>query len=197
MTIEIRKARTDSEASAAFRLRYEVYIEELGRSQRCADPVARLIHEPLDRHANLLCAYNGPRLVGTVRTNYTHCSPLAEYEQLYEMARVGAAHPGSTSVTTKLVVAREYRGTALAYRLAAATYAIALRDGILYDFVDVYPARVPFFERLGYCVHVPRAVHAEYGEVIVMRLGMRDESHLRQVGSPFLRYLLKETRAAA
>jgi hypothetical protein len=197
MAIEIRKVRTESDARAVFRFRYDVYIEELGRTQHHADHVARTIEEPLDSCANLFCAYEGPRLVGTVRTNYTWCSALGDYETLYEMQRCGTAHPDSTSITTKLVVAPDLRGSTLPYRLAAATYTSALSDGVAFDFVDVYPARVAFFERLGYRVHVPRALHPEYGEVIVMRLAMRDARHLAQVRSPFLRVLLRDARVAA
>lgn len=197
MTIEIRKVRTVSDAEAVFRLRYEVYVEELGRTQRYADHAARRIEEPLDASANVFCAYEGARLVGTVRSNYTRRSSLGEYEALYEMKRCGAAHPLNTSVTTKLVVAPDHRRSTLAYRLAVATYHVGLCDGILFDFVDVYPARVPFFERLGYRVHIPRAVHPEYGAVIVMRLGMRDAEHLAAVDSPFMRVLARAPRAAA
>jgi hypothetical protein len=197
MAIQIRKVRTASEASAVFRLRYEVYIEELGRTQRYADHAARAIEEPLDACANVFCAYDGARLVGTVRSNYTRCSPLGEYESLYQMQRCGGAHPRSTSVTTKLVVASDHRRSTLAFRLAAETYFTGLCDGVLFDFVDVYPARVPFFERLGYRVHLPQAMHPEYGAVIVMRLGMRDARHLAAVKSPFLRLLARAPRAAA
>jgi hypothetical protein len=197
MAIAIRKVRTRSEASAVFRLRYEVYIEELGRKQSHADHAARTIEEPLDASANVFCAYDGGQLVGTVRSNYARCSPLRDYEAIYEMQRCGAAHPQSTSVTTKLVVAPAYRRSMLAYRLAVATYHTGLCDGILFDFVDVYPARVPFFERLGYRIHLPQAVHPEYGPVIVMRLSMRDAQHLAMVKSPFLRVLARATRAAA
>lgn len=197
MPIEIRKVRTASEARAVFRLRYEVYVEELGRTQRHADHVARTIEEPLDACANVFCAYDGARVVGTVRSNYARCSPLDEYEALYEMPRCGAAHPQRTSVTTKLVVARDQRRSSLAYRLAVATYCTGLCDGVVFDFVDVYPARVPFFERLGYRIHLPQAVHPEYGTVIVMRLGMRDAQHLAAVKSPFLRVLARTPRAAA
>src|SRR5262245_28656693 len=122
MSIEIRKVRTESEAKAIFRLRYEVYIEALRRTQHHADHAARLIEEPLDACANLFCAYQGTRLVGSVRTNYARCSPLDEYERVYEMSRCGTEHPHSTSITTKLVVAADQRNTALAYRLAAAAY---------------------------------------------------------------------------
>jgi hypothetical protein len=197
MTIAIRKVRTTSEARAVFRLRYEVYVEELGRTQRHADHAARTIEEPLDARANVFCAYDGERLVGTVRSNYARCSPLDDYEALYEMSRCGSAHPQRTSVTTKLVVAPDHRNSMLAYRLAVATYFTGLCDGVLCDFVDVYPARVPFFERLGYRIHLPRAVHPEYGAVIVMRLDMRDARHLAAVKSPFLRVLARAPRAAA
>lgn len=197
MTIEIRKVRTSSEARAVFRLRYEVYIEELGRTQRHADHAARMIEEPLDACANVFCAYDGARVVGTVRSNYARCSPLAEYAALYEMQRCGPAHPHDTSVTTKLVIAPDYRRSSLAFRLAVATYYTGLCDGVLFDFVDVYPPRVPFFERLGYRIHLPRAIHPEYGAVIVMRLDMRDTEHLAAVRSPFLRVLSRATKVAA
>jgi hypothetical protein len=197
MAIEIRKVRTESEAKAIFRLRYEVYVEELRRTQRYADHAARTVAEPLDACANLFCAYDGARLVGTVRTNYTWRSPLEEYAALYQMQRCGSAYPHNTSVTTKLVVAPDQRSSTLPYRLAAATYAAALTDGVLFDYVDVYPARVPFFQRLGYRVHLPRVVHPEYGPVIVMRLGMRDAQHFAEVRSPFLRVLQRASRAAA
>ena len=197
MSIEIRKVRTESEAKAIFRLRYEVYIEELQRTQRHVDHAARLIEEPLDACASLFCAYQGARLVGSVRTNYARCSPLDEYERIYQMYSCGTAHPHSTSITTKLVVAADQRNTALAYRLAAAAYCAALQDGIARDFVDVYPARVAFFQRLGYRVHLPRAEHPEYGSVIVMSIDVRDAGHLHAVKSPFLRYLLRESRTAA
>lgn len=197
MAIEIRKVRTESEANAVFRFRYQVYVEELGRTQRHADHAARAVEEPLDACANLFCAYDGARLVGTVRTNYTWRSPLGDYAALYQMQHCGTAHPHSTSVTTKLLVVPDLRGSTLPYRLAAATYAAALVDGVLFDFVDVYPARVRFFQRLGYQVHLPRVVHPEYGPVIVMRLSMRDAQHLAEVRSPFLRVLLRAARAAA
>jgi hypothetical protein len=196
MALSIRAVETAREAEAVFRLRYEVYVEELNRVQHYADHASRLIREPLDTRANLFAAFDGERAVGSVRTNYTRDSSLGEYLSVYQMERLSPELLTDTSITTKLVVSSEYRNTSLGYRLAAATYRSALRDGILFDFIDVYPARIPFFERMGYTVHVPEAVHSEYGSVVVMRLGMRDAEHFRKVGSPFLRYLALEQKAA-
>jgi GNAT superfamily N-acetyltransferase len=196
MSIEIRTVDWASpEARAVYRLRYDVYVDELARTQRFADHDAREIVEPLDRDAVLLAAYDDGAVVGSVRVNYARDTDLADYAALYRMYEDGAAHPTHTSVTTKMLVAKPYRNGPLGYRLAAAAYTIALRDGILYDFIDCYPPRLPFFERLGYQVR-GQAVHAEYGEVTVMRIAVRDAVHLRAVHSPFLRYLARERAAA-
>lgn len=196
MAIQIITADTVLHTHAIFQLRYQVYVEELGRTQQYADHDTRMIREPLDETARLFVALDGPKVVGSVRTNYSCTSALGAYEALYGMDVAQSAHPGHTSITTKLLVAPSYRSTALAYRLAVATYRMALRDGILFDFIDVYPDRVPFFERLGYRVHIPEVVHEEYGRVIVMKIAVRDSAHLRRVGSPFLRYLNQELAAA-
>jgi hypothetical protein len=113
------------------------------------------------------------------------------------MQAVGRDHPCATAVTTKLLVAKAYRSSTLGYRLASAGYRAHLLAGIEHDFIDVYPARVPFFERLGYRLHRAEVPHPEYGPVIVMRLGMRDEAHLRAVRSPLLQHLLRPARSAA
>ncbi len=196
MAIRVREVKTEHEAQAVYRLRYDVYVEELQRAQRHADHAQRRIEEPLDATGHLLAAYDGERVVGTLRINYAHDSELSEYAELYEMARVGAAHPAHTSIVTKLLVASPYRNTSLAYRLCMAIYRRALADGILFDFIDVYPNRVAFFERLGYRVHIPQAIHPEYGAVVVMLLAMRDAEHLSKVRSPFLRYLQHAQLAA-
>jgi hypothetical protein len=189
MSVQVRVVQSSAEALDVYHLRYQVYVEELKRTQSYADHEARTIEEPLDKDALLFAAYDSGRLVGSVRVNYGSRCHLGEYVSLYDMERVGPAFPEHSSITTKLLVTREYRNTSLAYRLAVACYRTAVRDGILHDFIDVYPARVPFFERLGYRVHIPRAVHSEFGEVIVMTINTRDEEHFKSVGSPFLRYL--------
>ena len=196
MPIRIREAKAADAAQAVFRLRYEVYVEELGREQRHADHARRLIEEPLDASGHVLVASDGTRAVGTLRINYARHGQLSEYAALYEMARIGPAYPAYTSVVTKLLVALDYRNTSLAYRLCMSVYRRALGDGMLFDFIDVYPNRVEFFERLGYRVHLPHADHPEYGSVVVMRLAMRDADHLKKVGSPFARYL-QHAQAAA
>ncbi len=186
MSASIRLARTQAEREAVFRLRYQVYAEELNRTQRHVDHARGFIEEPLDLDGNVFVAYDGETAIGTVRTNYVSNHQLADYTSLYEMDRCGAGQAAVSSVTTKMIVARAHRSNLLGFHMAIACYEQALRDGIEYDFIDVYPGRVPFFERLGYQVHVPQVTHPEYGDVIVLRIAVRNAAHLRSVGSPFI-----------
>ena len=174
MAARIRIATTDAELEDVHRLRYTVYAEELGRVQAYANHTERTIVEPLDRGALIYVAYEGERCVGTVRVNYTATSEVGDYASLYRMAEVGADYPRHTSITTKMIVAADYRNTTLAYRLAVAGYRQMLSDGIQHDFIDVYPIRIPFFQKLGYRVHAENAYHVEFGHVTVMRLATRD-----------------------
>jgi hypothetical protein len=104
----------------------------------------------------------------------------------------------NASVTSKLVVTREYRNSTLAYRLAARTYADGLATGVRYNFVDCDRALVPFYERLGYRIY--RSIRYRYpegGEGVVMVLGVQDEAYLREVCSPFLKLYMAWKGGAA
>ena len=148
MAIDIRRPATEEEFEAIYRLRYNVYVTELGYSQRYADHVRRRIVEPMDTSASLLGAFDGSVLVGTLRTNYSKDSCLGIYEDLYDLGRVKPFHPARTSITTKFIVAREHRGTHLAIRLATETYKLGRSHGIEFNFIDCKPELVPFFEFL-------------------------------------------------
>jgi hypothetical protein len=189
MGISIRRVQGSVEADAVFALRYDVYVDELGRSSARAHGTQRCVEEPLDHCSTLLAAFDGERVVGTLRTSYAaHCD-LGYYPALYAMDDTSDAPLSRASITTRLVVAPSHRHTSLAYRLAAAAYLEAVGDGILCDYIDVFPARVPFFSRLGYVVHRASVVHPELGPVIVMRIRTDDLSHLERVRSPLLRRL--------
>ena len=196
MAVVIRRALARPELDAVFRLRYDVYLQELGRTQRHADHATRRLEEPLDASGSVTAAFDGLRVVGTLRSNYCRDSDLSEYRELYQMARVELS-PATTSVTSKLLVASEYRNSSLAYRLAAATYHEGLRAGMEDNFIDVYPERVPFFERLGFRVHIPEVSHPEFGSVVVMHLRVRDADHMSRVNSPLLGWLRRTQVVAA
>jgi GNAT superfamily N-acetyltransferase len=185
----LRPATSKEDRSAVFRLRYDVYVNEMGRTQRYADHSQCQVEEPMDTSGHVVAAFSGADIVGTVRSNLLRLtSSSGVYEDLYDFAALQPAAREYTSLTTKLIVHRDFRNTSLALQLARAAYKYGLANGVEEDFIDCNAHLVHFFERLGYTPVKP-ITHPEYGEVMLLRLGLRDQAHLSRVHSPFLRDL--------
>lgn len=184
--VDIRPVVTDHELRQVYQFRYSVYVEEMKRPQRYANHESRIVVEPLDTHAHILAAFDKDKLVGTVRINFCRDSNLNYYEELYGLREFASHHyPFAVSITTKFMVAREYRRTLLSARLATELYKLALREGIKVDFIDCNAHLESYFESLGYRRYKPPVNHHEYGQVLPMMLNLTDLNHLKHVRSPF------------
>lgn len=174
---------------AIYRVRYDVYIVEKRYAQKYVDHVRKTICEPLDENGFVYGAFADNQVVGTVRTNYASQSHLEEHFELYG---VNPRRFPNAALTTKLIVTPAYRGATLAFRLCAATYVQALRDGICYGFADCDQSMAPLYERLGFRTY--RSVRyrfPEQGEGVVMVIDLRDQAYLRKVRSPLLKHCTK------
>lgn len=185
MPITIRKAETPEDRLRVFRFRYEIYVEEMGRAQTYADHEARTIEEPFDRTGHIFLAEEDGVVVGTVRTNFGQDTDFGAYREFYGMDALSRVAPQYISVTTKFMVAPDYRLSALGYRLGAEKYQYNLSHGILFDFIDCNPHLENIFERLGYRRYRSRIDHPEYGDVLPLILPLADLEHLETVGSPW------------
>ena len=68
--LEIRLAKTPKEKEQVFKLRYQIYVEELGYTQHYANHEQKRIEEPLDKSGHIFVALKNCNLVGTARSNY-------------------------------------------------------------------------------------------------------------------------------
>ncbi|MBT3556155.1 MAG: hypothetical protein HN644_11125 [Rhodospirillales bacterium] len=66
----IYPAVTDDEKRAVYRLRYDVYVEEMGRYQSIADHKNRLLIEPEDDYSRLYMAVANDEVLGTMRLTW-------------------------------------------------------------------------------------------------------------------------------
>lgn len=184
MGIEIREALSARDRAAVYRFRYDVYVTEMNRVQEYADHGTRTIAEPFDEHGNLFAAFSGDTVIGTIRVNYASRG-AGYYRALYEMDAFAPYFPDRTCFTTKLMVSAAHRSSTLGLRLCKAGYVKAIRDGMVFDFMDCNAPLVPFFQRMGYRQLVPDIVHHEYGRVHPMVCALHDLGYLREVGSAF------------
>lgn len=197
MLVDLVPSTSSSLREAIFRLRYAIYVEEMGRDQPGTCHSARQIIDAQDQSGRLFAAFDGERLIGTVRNDYVRDGDSDEYIALYG-ARAYVEQRGreQVSISGRLMVRPEYRAGRAAFALAAATYSRALGDGIHHNLIDCNPPVEPFFRRLGYRVFRKPVMHPSYGPVAVLVLDLFDREHLARVRSPFLR-ILDEFLAAA
>ncbi|HMV51645.1 MAG TPA: GNAT family N-acyltransferase, partial [Blastocatellia bacterium] len=121
--IEIKLINNPQELQQVFRLRYAVYIEELGAEMEFADHERKELREPWDETGDNLGAWINGELVGCLRINYGGQSDLSEYRDFFDPMLAGNAVPlESISVSSKFAVHRRHRGATLTVRLAQASY---------------------------------------------------------------------------
>ena len=191
MTARISLVDSDADRNAVYRFRYDIYVEEMKRVQTYADHQLKTIQEPLDETGNLLIAEENGRTVGTARFNVGVNESFRFYTDLYQLRSFGPFFPRHISITSKLMVAPEYRRSFLPRQLSVCCYVHGLRLGTAFDFIDCNSPLVPFFSKLGYRQVFPNILHPEYGNVVPMVLAMHDRAHLEKVRSPLARYARK------
>ncbi len=182
---------TTQELNEVYKLRYSVYVEDLKYHQPYADKISKKLRDPLDSTGNIFGIFRNNEAIGTVLTNYAKHSDLGYYSELYKMKELNYGSYYDSSITTKLIVRRDFRSKSAAFRLALATYIQALKDGIKYDFVDCDLEMVPFFVRLGYNVHIESMLHPEFGHGAVLVLELQNIEHLEECNSPFAKHYHK------
>ena len=188
--ITIRVAQSAEDRAAVYRFRYEVYVEELGWKQHYADHDRRTVEEPLDATGVIVAAFQGDRVVGTVRRNFGSTCDLGYYPELCEMAvYAGDAYPKRVSITTKMLVASEHRSTLLPTRMGIEAYHATWDRGALIDFItfDINLTHLErYYTRIGYVAYREPAEHPEFGMSRLMMWQFRDLEHLIRVRSPYV-----------
>jgi predicted GNAT family N-acyltransferase len=185
--ISLKSNLSEEEKFQIYRLRYRVYIEELGHQQKYANHKEKIICEPLDDDAHLIGAFLNNQAVGTIRCNIVSNSDIGYYHDLYKIRNI-PAHSSQKAITTKLIVDKEHRNRMLTYKLLKLSYQDYLRNNIKYIFSSCEQKLQYFYQKYGW-KPLFEAEHPELGKTVVMLLDVFDFEYLRQINSPFLRNL--------
>ncbi len=174
-----------------YRLRYAVYVEEMGKAYPSADRTAALLTDSLDFNAILLyITDSAEHVIASVRCNYA-----------VDVKNVDGLHLGLASfepqiephvtVCSRLVVAKEFRRQrAIIHSLLCAMYSWGLDHNIEVNLCHTAEPLVPFFRRLGY-VEIGTKFFDEHSMTIQqpMKLQLQSLEHLMAVKSPFAKVL--------
>lgn len=182
---QIRVVHTVAERDAIARLRYDVYVEELGRNRAGADHETRMLREALDDEGLLFGSFDEEaRAIGTLLLVPSN-APSLHHREIYRWEERERAHAGSVCHASKLIVTPTLRGTLLSIELMRAATRAALERGWRFCFLETYDNLVPLYSRIGFVAH-GTSNDPTYGDVRIMEWDMHDVEHLRAVRSPLL-----------
>ena len=189
--IRIGIAQTPQEKERIYRFRYEVYVTEMRKQKLAyADHEGKRLVDELDEDAILMSAEAEGELVATVRRNVGR-SPhvLSHYGDVYRLGDFDQFPDGALSFSSRLMIAKNMRGSMALHLLLTAAYEHAVENGILFDFCNCAPCLVGMYEHLGFRQFSDNFVDPEVGYRVPMALLFKDMGHLRAVRSPFSRKL--------
>lgn len=186
MNAVVKMATTEAEREAIYRLRYEVYIEEMnGQSRHSeADVASRRLHDEWDVHSHHFIVIQNGRPAACARLTLRRDGPF-ECDGHFNLGRISPAFPHQISMSSRLALHPRLRGTHLLKHLTCTMFRFAKEQGMRFDFIDCHPRLLPLYTRLGYRLYQPGFNHPRYTYVVPMVLVFDDVEHFQTVGSPF------------
>jgi predicted GNAT family N-acyltransferase len=181
---DVRVCKTETELQSVQRLRYEIYVEEMGRPQPHADHVNRRITDDLDAHGHVLGIEADGELAGTLRVNLLS-DGVGKYEDLYGLSDLSESERKRHVIVTALMLRPSVRHAGAVKALFLANYALCRSLGADSCWIDCNEPLVPMFLHYGFR-SVTTIPHPLYGQVRLMRGDLLDRAYFTETRSPFL-----------
>ena len=112
-------AETEEERRAVYRLRYDVYVEEMGRYQSVADHEQRMLYEEVDKQSRISYAAIDGEVVATARLTWGGDGPFTQRMiDQYGLAPFLAELPASAiAVGERAMIRPHLRGTDILFKM--------------------------------------------------------------------------------
>lgn len=185
MPLTLREAASPEDRDAVFRLRYRIYVEEMGYDFG-ATPDRRLPDNP-PRANRLLMAEQEGVLVGTLAIDWGGDLPFgAEDRQVYQLDRfLAVVPPTALQIVGRFMSTPEARQGQTPELLLDGMLRFALEHGVAAIFLDCRPHLINTYMRLGFRPYAPTASHPIPGILVPLVLLLDDHAHLLKVRSRF------------
>lgn len=193
-------ATSMSDKLEIYRLRYQVYAEEMGRKLTDADHENGLLFDELDAWSHVVCAKLGSKVIGSVRLTLGYAGDfsqsLVETLHMDKFQKFGNGQH-KLCFASKYVVDPAYRSTQAGYLLLRYLDNLCREQRVQFNLAGCNPYLITFYERVGYrrfadSFHVP-----EYGCMVPLVWLIEDVQHLRNVRSSYLRNASKWSNDSA
>jgi CRP-like cAMP-binding protein/predicted GNAT family N-acyltransferase len=188
MSAEIVTVTTAAEREQVYRLRYDIYIDEMHYPYANADHAGRRLADALDATARLLLAREGDQALGTMRIQFGADAPFdVGSVSTYGLDRLrGLVAPAQLAILTRFMIRPEHRAGPLARSMFLRFAELLVKERIEVAFLDCLPHLVNFYTGLGFRPSGPAVNDAISGVLVPMALLLGDHDHLQRVESPLL-----------
>jgi hypothetical protein len=179
-------ARTEAEKEAIYRLRYQVYIEEMNGADRHleADGQTRQLRDEWDERAHHFYVLQDGVMAACARVILRRDGPM-ECEHEFELEKFAPAFPNHVCMTSRLALHPTIRGSHILKQLTCAIYQFWCEQDVQFSFLDCHTRLLPLYSRLGFRTYRSGFNHSKYTYVIPMVLVVPDVEYLEEVKSPF------------
>ena len=192
MSIQVEIVSSEDDLSEVARLRYEIYVEVMGKEVRGVDHDRRVVTDPLDSISRNFVVRKKERVLGALRVTYAEDlavlpDEFAEHEEVFALQPFLDGAPGRICFTSRLMISPELRGSTSLWRLLSEAFRIAINDGVRFDFCMSPPGMAQLYAQLGYRRYRSNILYQSLGYDIPMVQVVRDADHLESCGSPFVK----------
>jgi cyclic nucleotide-binding protein len=180
-------AETEEEKLAVYRLRYDVYVEEMGRYRGAADHERRLLVEPEDETARIFYAAPDGEVVATSRLSWGGDAPFSarQIDQYQLEPFLAEVPPEAIVVGERGMVVPRLRGSPTYEQLAATSRRFIQEKRVQLLFGACEPHLLSLYMGRGARPYAKRNINSpEAGYLIPIVNVVEDIAYLRRIGSP-------------
>lgn len=185
----IAQATTDDEKRAVYRLRYQVYVQEMGRYQQRADHEGRMLVEPEDEHGRIFYATDGDEVVATARLSWPGDGPLSERQiEQYALAPfLDRMDPTELCIGERGMVIPALRGTDVFTQVMSASRSFIREQRIQLIFGACEPHLLSLYLSNGQRTYSQTNINSEEaGYLIPLVTVVEDYRYFENLGVPNL-----------
>jgi CRP-like cAMP-binding protein len=185
MTVTLRFAETDADRDSIYRLRYEIYVEQMGYAPPGVDHRNRRLPNLLERPTRRLMAEDDGALVGTLQFIWgAECAFTEEERRNYRLSDfVAFAGDESTAIASRFMTRPSHRDGDLPARMLDMMFAFMLDNDVRLLFGDCRPHLINNYLRLGFRTYAKTYNDPSVGMLAPLVFVIDDVAHLDRIKS--------------
>jgi predicted GNAT family N-acyltransferase len=187
----VKLAKSDEEKMKIFCLRYEIYIEEMGKKNQNANHTQKTIIDPLDDWGNLLYIEIEGQVIATIRINLCSQGQFPkEFMDIYKVEYFLRDTSIKYSFSSRLMVHKNWRNSKVTASILNSSYSFFREHQVRFNFLNSCTSLLQLYHNLGCRKYTDDFIDSDVGLRTPLVLLTEDAEHLKKVKSIY--YILSK-----